>query len=280
MKNEPWIHSEQALIGAVLLDPSVYWQVADIVTENDFAGEGYLRVWQCIVDLSAEGNGFDIVTVMDTLRKDRLTHVVVELEKLTDDEWQKLSNVMPSIQKAAVHFDETSGISVEKLCARARQLHAKKPLKFIVIDYLQLMRMRDADNANTSISEIMKALKSLAKALGIPVMILSQLNRRCEERADKRPMNSDLRDSGSIEQDADVIAFIYRDEVYHPESVAKGYAEIIIGKQRNGRRGMVPVRTEMQFCQFLHSDSIPVKENAPQSRPPARSAFGARRGEM
>ncbi|HYR24768.1 MAG TPA: replicative DNA helicase [Aquabacterium sp.] len=161
--------------------------------------------------------------------------------RLTDDEWSRLSETVEKLSTAKVHIDETPGLSPNELRARARRLARQYggTLGLIIIDYLQLMSGSGGNEENraTVIGEISRGLKALAKELQCPVIALSQLNRSVETRPDKRPMMSDLRESGAIEQDADVIMFIYRDEYYNKESKVPGTAEIIIGKQRNGPVG-------------------------------------------
>ena len=163
--------------------------------------------------------------------------------RLTDDEWSRLSETVEKLRTAKVHIDETPGLSPNELRARARRLARQYggTLGLIIIDYLQLMSGSGGNEENraTVIGEISRGLKALAKELQCPVIALSQLNRSVETRPDKRPMMSDLRESGAIEQDADVIMFIYRDEYYNKESKLQGMAEIIIGKQRNGPVGSV-----------------------------------------
>lgn len=164
--------------------------------------------------------------------------------KLGDDEWDRLSLALDKMQGAPLHIDETAALNPFELRSRARRLArdtaATGGLGLIVIDYLQLMSVQgDGENRATEISEISRSLKALAKELKVPVIALSQLNRSLEQRPNKRPVMSDLRESGAIEQDADLILFIYRDEVYNPETQEKGVAEIIIGKQRNGPIGTV-----------------------------------------
>jgi replicative DNA helicase len=153
---------------------------------------------------------------------------------------------------APLYIDETPAMNALELRARARRLAREyKQLGLIVVDYLQLMSASAAgENRATEISEISRSLKALAKELKVPVIALSQLNRTVETRTDKRPVMSDLRESGAIEQDADVILFIYRDEVYNPDSSDKGVAEIIIGKQRNGPIGRVNLRFGGEFTRF------------------------------
>ncbi|MEG0558238.1 MAG: replicative DNA helicase [Comamonas sp.] len=162
--------------------------------------------------------------------------------KLNDDEWPRLTEAIERLRTVSLHIDETPGLSPTELRANARRLARQcGKLGLIVVDYLQLMSgsgsAASSDNRATELGEISRGLKMLAKELQCPVIALSQLNRSLEQRPNKRPINSDLRESGAIEQDADVIMFVYRDEVYHPETEHKGIAEIIIGKQRNGPTG-------------------------------------------
>ena len=153
------------------------------------------------------------------------------------------------ISKSGLIVDETPGISILELRARAKRVHRKTPLKLIVVDYIQLMSGK-GDNQNIIVSDISRGLKALAKELRVPVVALSQLNRSLEQRQDKRPRMSDLRDSGAIEQDADIVMFVYRDEVYNDQTNYKGVAEIIIGKQRNGPIGKVFTSFQGNFCRF------------------------------
>lgn len=161
--------------------------------------------------------------------------------KLEDEDWVRLTTALGKLNDAPIFIDESAGLNALEVRARARRLHRQYgKLGLIVVDYLQLMSStRVGENRATEISEISRALKSLAKELDVPVIALSQLNRSLEQRPNKRPVMSDLRESGAIEQDADLILFIYRDEVYNPDSPDKGTAEIIIGKQRNGPIGAV-----------------------------------------
>jgi replicative DNA helicase len=156
---------------------------------------------------------------------------------LSESDWPKLTRAAGSLSEAPIFIDDTPGLSALEMRAKSRRLKAEHNLGLVVVDYLQLMRGRaDSDNREQEISDISRSLKALAKELNVPVMALSQLNRRVEERGDRRPQLSDLRESGAIEQDADVIIFLYRDEVYNKseDNPNKGKAEIIIGKQRNG----------------------------------------------
>ena len=161
--------------------------------------------------------------------------------KLGESDFPRLVDAASKIAQAPIFIDDTPAISVLEMRAKSRRLHRESPLSLIVVDYLQLMRgsSRNAERREQEISEISGSLKALAKELYIPVIALSQLNRGVEARQDKRPMMSDLRESGAIEQDADIISFVYRDEVYHPETQDKGVSELIIGKHRNGSVGTV-----------------------------------------
>ncbi len=162
--------------------------------------------------------------------------------KLSDDEWPRLTEAIEKLRNISLHIDETPGLTPSELRANARRLARQcGKLGLIVVDYLQLMSgsSGDGDNRATELGEISRGLKMLAKELQCPVIALSQLNRGVEQRTDKRPMMSDLRESGAIEQDADVIMFIYRDDYYNKDSKEPGVAEVIIGKQRNGPTGTV-----------------------------------------
>ena len=171
----------------------------------------------------------------------RLDQHKIRTGRLQDDDWQKLTYAVGKLNDAPIFIDETPALNALELRARSRRLHRQcGKLGLIIIDYLQLMSsVSSGENRATEISEISRSLKALAKELQVPVIALSQLNRSLEQRPNKRPVMSDLRESGAIEQDADVILFIYRDEVYNPDSQDKGSAEIIIGKQRNGPIGTV-----------------------------------------
>ena len=173
--------------------------------------------------------------------------------KLDDSEFSRFATALERLQDVKLHIDETPALTATDLRARARRLHRiYGKMDLIVIDYLQLMSSATAgENRATEISEISRSLKALAKELNVPVIALSQLNRSLEQRTDKRPMMSDLRESGAIEQDADVILFIYRDEVYHPDNENnKGIAEVIIGKQRNGPIGKVELAFLGEYTKF------------------------------
>lgn len=181
----------------------------------------------------------------------------VRTGKLSQDDWDRLMNANATMKNAAIHIDESAGINPLEIRSRARRLkRLTGGLGLVIVDYLQLMSASgDGENRTTEISEITRSLKGLAKELECPVIALSQLNRTVEQRTDKRPVMSDLRESGSIEQDADVILFIYRDEVYRPETPEKGIAEIIISKQRNGPTGTIRLTFLGQYTRFENYSS-------------------------
>ncbi|MNT28498.1 Replicative DNA helicase [compost metagenome] len=172
--------------------------------------------------------------------------------RLLDEDWPRLTHAIQRMNDAQLFIDETPALNPMELRARSRRLARQcGQLGLIIIDYLQLMSgSGGGENRATEISEISRSLKGLAKELNCPVIALSQLNRSLEQRPNKRPVMSDLRESGAIEQDADVILFIYRDEVYNADSQDKGTAEIIIGKQRNGPIGTVRLTFLGQFTKF------------------------------
>jgi replicative DNA helicase len=172
--------------------------------------------------------------------------------KLMEEDWTRLTSAVGLLGNAKLYIDETPALSPIELRARARRVAREKDkLGLIVVDYLQLMRgSSNSENRTAEISEISRSLKALAKELNIPIIALSQLNRSLEQRPNKRPVMSDLRESGAIEQDADLIVFIYRDEVYNDDSPDKGTAEIIIGKQRNGPIGTVRLTFMGQYTRF------------------------------
>ena len=172
---------------------------------------------------------------------------------LSESDWPKLTRAVGSLSEAPIFVDDTPALSILEMRAKARRLKSEKGLGLIIVDYLQLMRGRvNVERREQEISEISRSLKALAKELNLPVVALSQLNRRVEERHDKRPQLADLRESGAIEQDADVIIFIYRDEIYNKseDNENKGNAEIIIGKQRNGPIGMTKLAFIDKFATF------------------------------
>ena len=158
--------------------------------------------------------------------------------RFPDEDWSRINTAVQLMSDAPLFIDDSAGLSPTEIRARARRLHREHGLGLIVIDYLQLMQVPgNKENRATEISEISRSLKALAKELNVPVIALSQLNRSVEQRTDKRPVMSDLRESGAIEQDADLIIFIHREEVYNKDTPRKGIADITIAKQRNGPIG-------------------------------------------
>lgn len=184
---------------------------------------------------------------------------------LAESDWPKLTQAAGHLSDAPIYIDDTPAISVLEMRAKARRLQREKGLGFIIVDYLQLMRAGGrVESREREISEISRSLKALAKELNVPVIALSQLNRAVESRQDKRPQMSDLRESGAIEQDADVICFVYRDEVYNPETADRGIAEVIIGKQRNGPTGTVRLKFFNEYTRFETLDELHDLEPLPE----------------
>lgn len=170
---------------------------------------------------------------------------------LTEEDWPKLARAAGRISEAPIFIDDSGSLSALELRAKCRRISAENGLHLVIVDYLQLMRgSANAQSREQEISEISRGLKALAKELAVPVVALSQLNRAVEQRVDKRPGLADLRESGAIEQDADVIMFVYRDEVYNKETEDRGIAELIVGKQRNGPIGTVRCKFFHEFTRF------------------------------
>lgn len=169
--------------------------------------------------------------------------------KLEGDDWSKLSSAVAKLKDRPFYVDDRPGLHVNQIKATARRMHRKEPLKVIVVDYLQLAK-GDGDNRTGEIGNISRELKGLAKELDCTVIALCQLNRKCEERSDKRPLMSDLRDSGELEQDADIILFVYRDDVYHPNTDHQGITELICRKFRNGEIGTDYLYSRLELSRF------------------------------
>lgn len=176
--------------------------------------------------------------------------------RLSEDEWLQIINSMSPLSQASVYIDDTAGISLMEMKAKARRLKIEKGLDLIVIDYLQLMQMEGrVESRQQEISSISRGLKALAKEMDCPVIALSQLSRAPELRSDHRPILSDLRESGAIEQDADVVMFLYRDEYYHEDSEKKNIGEVIIAKHRNGPTGTLELVWKKEFTKFLNKEN-------------------------
>lgn len=182
----------------------------------------------------------------------QIDQLKIRTGKISEEDWPRITSAVSILSQTTLYIDDSAALSPSELRARSRRLAREiGQLGLIVIDYLQLMQVPGSkENRATEISEISRSLKALAKELNVPVVALSQLNRSLEQRQDRRPLMSDLRESGSIEQDADVIAFIYRDEVYNEDSPHKGTAEIIIAKQRNGPIGKKVLTFKGQYTRF------------------------------
>ncbi|NBQ17197.1 replicative DNA helicase [bacterium] len=185
-----------------------------------------------------------------------ISHQSIRNATITSDEWVELTNVAARLAERKIFIDDTAGLDIMALRAKARQLKIKENVGFIVIDYLQLLNSnKKHENRHQEVSEISRALKALAKELSIPILALSQLSRAVDGRMDKRPMLSDLRESGAIEQDADLIMFLYRDIVYNPDTENPASAELIVGKQRNGPTGVVQLTFLRELTKFEDMDS-------------------------
>lgn len=187
---------------------------------------------------------------------------VMDAKKLEEMDWHKVSRASEDVGKLPLYFDDDI-YDLPKVLSRIRQAHASHGIRVVVIDYLSFMRMPKAERNDLAIQAITRELKATAKALKITIILVSQLNRGVEQRTDKYPVMADLRESGAIEQDADVILMPYRDEYYHKDSPHKGYAEILIRKQRNGRTGSVPLRTRFDVQRFESApEGLPAKVEA------------------
>ncbi len=198
------------------------------------------------MEMSASQLAFRLISSLGRINQQHL-----RTGELEDADWPRVTSAIQLLKDAKIFIDDTPALSPGELRARARRLKREHDLGLIVIDYLQLMAVPGTrENRATEISEISRSLKALAKELNVPVIALSQLNRSLEQRTDKRPVMADLRESGAIEQDADVIVFIYRDDYYNKESPDKGLAEIIIGKQRNGPTGSVKLTFLGHYTKF------------------------------
>ncbi|GAA4724311.1 replicative DNA helicase [Brevibacillus fulvus] len=172
--------------------------------------------------------------------------------RLEEDDWQKLTMAIGTLAKAPIYIDDSPGVTVQDIRAKCRRLQTERGLGMILIDYLQLIHGRGkGDNRQQEVSEISRTLKGIARELNVPIIALSQLSRSVEQRQDKRPMMSDIRESGSIEQDADIVAFLYRDDYYDKETENKNVIEIIIAKQRNGPTGTVELAFLKEYNKFV-----------------------------
>ncbi|SHJ40821.1 replicative DNA helicase [Parasporobacterium paucivorans] len=188
-------------------------------------------------------------------QESRVDSQAIRTGKLSESDWEKLIDSANVIGNSKLVIDDTPSIGVAEMRTKCRKFKLENDIQLIVIDYLQLMSGgKRSDNRQQEISDISRALKGLARELNVPIIALSQLNRALEQRQDRRPMLSDLRDSGAIEQDADVVMFLYRDEYYHPDTEDKSVAEVIIAKQRNGPVGTIKLMWQADFTKFVNRE--------------------------
>jgi len=198
------------------------------------------------MEMSAEQLSFRMIGSIGRVNQGHL-----RTGRLTDEDWSRIESAVSMMSNAPIYIDDSAGLTPTDVRARARRLKREHGLGLVVVDYLQLMQVSGTtENRATEISEISRSLKALAKELDVPVIALSQLNRSVEQRTDKKPVMSDLRESGAIEQDADLIVFIYREEVYEPDTPRKGIADIIVAKQRNGPVGEFHLTFLGEFTKF------------------------------
>jgi replicative DNA helicase len=198
------------------------------------------------MEMSREQLAFRMISSLGSIDQSHL-----RTGRFGDEEWSRINGAINQMKNASIFIDDTGALTPTDVRARSRRLKREHGLDLIVLDYLQLMQVANTkENRATEISEISRSLKALAKELSVPVIALSQLNRSVEQRVEKKPVMSDLRESGAIEQDADVIMMIYRDEVYDPNTTRKGIADIIIAKQRNGPIGDIHLAFLGKYTRF------------------------------
>lgn len=216
------------------------------IAENAAFGPKQYKVGIFSMEMSREQLAFRMISSLGRVDQSHL-----RTGKFGDEEWSRINTAINMMKAASIYIDDTGALTPTEVRARARRLKREHGLDLIVLDYLQLMQVAGTkENRATEISEISRSLKALAKELKVPVIALSQLNRSVEQRTDKKPVMSDLRESGAIEQDADLIMMIYRDEVYDPNTTRKGIADIIIAKQRNGPIGDIQLTFLGKYTKF------------------------------
>jgi replicative DNA helicase len=216
------------------------------IAENAAFGSTKARVGIFSMEMSREQLAFRMISSLGSVDQGHL-----RTGMFGDEEWSRINGAISQMKGASIYIDDTGALTPTEVRARSRRLKREHGLDLIVVDYLQLMQVPGTkENRATEISEISRSLKALAKELAVPVIALSQLNRSVEQRQDKKPVMSDLRESGAIEQDADLIMMIYRDEVYDPNTTRKGIADIIIAKQRNGPTGDVQLTFLGKYTRF------------------------------
>jgi replicative DNA helicase len=215
------------------------------IAENAALGSGK-SVAIFSMEMSAESLTMRMISSLGRINQGNLRS-----GRLSEDDWPRIDSAMTQLSAAKIYIDETPALTPTEVRARARRLKRERGLDLIVVDYLQLMQVAGTkENRATEVSEISRSLKALAKELKIPVIALSQLNRGVEQRENKKPVMSDLRESGGIEQDSDLILLIYREEFYDQNTTRKGIADIIIAKQRNGPTGEVQLTFLGQYTKF------------------------------
>lgn len=201
-----------------------------------------------------------------------LNYGQLQAARLNEDEWAGLADTACRLRPARLWIDDSSQLAIADLLARARRRQRQRPLGLVVVDYLGLVKGDYGENRVLEIGSITRALKALAKELSAPVLLLAQLNRTLEQRGDKRPILSDLRESGSVEQDADVVICLYRDELHNPESPDKGCVELLVRKNRAGKTGIIPLAFQGEFCRFM-----PLAGGMPSWNKPADESFKPRK---
>jgi replicative DNA helicase len=254
-------------------------QPSDLIILASRPSMGKTSLGVCIGYGTALKNNVPVAIFSLEMSKEQLTQRILCAEAkidqqrmrkgtLTEEDWQALHETAGKLGKAPIYIDDTPAISTRQIRAKARQLQMEQGLGLIIIDYLQLMQGSvRSENRQQEISEISRSLKSLAKELNVPVLALAQLSRAVEQRQVKVPIMSDLRESGALEQDADIVMFIYRDEYYNPETEKKGIAEIIVAKNRNGPVGTVELgflKELTKFVPLLKSDQLDSGDQGPQ----------------
>jgi replicative DNA helicase len=216
------------------------------IAENAAFGPKKHKVGVFSMEMSREQLAFRMISSLGSVDQGHL-----RIGRFGDEEWSRINTAISMMKTSSIYIDDGGALTPTEVRARARRLKREHGLDLIVLDYLQLMQVAgNKENRATEISEISRSLKALAKELAVPVIALSQLNRSVEQRTDKKPVMSDLRESGAIEQDADVIMMIYREEVYDPNTTRKGIADIIIAKQRNGPIGDIQLTFLGKYTRF------------------------------
>jgi replicative DNA helicase len=224
-------------------------KTAFVLTIADYVA---VRKKQALAIFSLEMSAAQLVNRMLAMES-RIDAMALRTGDLSDQDWDNLEEGAESLGNTDLIIDDTPGISVQELRTKCRKYKLEHDIQLIIIDYIQLMSAGSkSDNRQQEVSDISRGLKSLARELNVPIIVLSQLNRAVETRADHRPMLADIRESGAIEQDADVIMFLYRDDYYNPDSDEKNVAEVIIAKQRNGPTGTVKLGWQPQYTRFVN----------------------------